>query len=114
MTEQKDTHDLTKLTVVKLREIAKEYPDIQGTHAMKKEELIVAISKARGEPIPLMKGGKKKKKGEGRDIKKIKQEIQSLKIEKAKAMESKDHALLKKVRQRIKKLKRETRRVGSG
>lgn len=109
MTEQKDTHDLTKLTTTKLREIAKEYPEIQGAHAMKKEELIVAICKARGEPIPAMKG--KKKKGEARGIKHIKQEIRALKTEKAKAIESKDRTLLKKIRLKIKRLKRETRKA---
>ena len=109
-TEEKD---LTKLAATKLREIAKEYPEIQGAHALKKEELIVAICNARGEPVPSMKGAKKKKKGEERGIKKIKHEIQALKTERAKALESKDSALLKKLRQSIKRLKRETRKVGS-
>jgi hypothetical protein len=111
MTEQKDTHDLTKLTATKLREIAMEYPEIQGAHALKKEELIIAICKARGEPIPVMKGGKKKKKGEEREVKKIKQEIRALKKERENAIKSNDRVLLKKLRQKIKKLKRETRKV---
>ena len=109
-TEQKD---LTRLTATKLREIAMEYPDIQGAHAMKKEELIAAICNARGEPIPVMKGGKKKKKGEKRGIKKIKQELRALKTEKDKALEAKDKALLKRLRERIKRLKRETRKIAA-
>ena len=51
--------DLEKLTATELRELAlKQYPDITGVHAMKKEELIAAIHKARGEAV---KETKKKK-----------------------------------------------------
>jgi hypothetical protein len=110
MTEKKD---LTKLTATKLREIAKEYPEIQGAHAMKKEELIAAICSARGEPIPVVKKGKKKKKTEKKDINKLKKGIRTLKAEKAKAVETKDKSLLKKLRKSIKKLKRETRRLAA-
>ena len=110
MTEEKD---LTKLTAIKLREIAKEYPEIQGAHAMKKEALIAAIYRARGEPIPVIKGGKKKKKVEGKDIGKLKKEIRELKAELAKAVETKDKSLMKKLRKSIKRLKRETRKVAS-
>jgi len=39
---------LEKMTVKALREMAKEIPEITGVHGMKKEELIVAINKARG------------------------------------------------------------------
>jgi hypothetical protein len=110
MTEQKD---LTKLTATKLREIAKEYPEIQGAHAMKKEELIAAICTARGEPIPVMKGAKKKHKAEKKDVSKIKKGIRALKAEKIKALETGDKALLKRLRKSIKRLKRETRKVAS-
>ena len=47
--------ELEKLTATKLRELAHEYSDIEGAHAMKKEELIVAILKARGEPVKIAK-----------------------------------------------------------
>jgi len=43
--------ELEKLTVVKLRELAHEYPQIVGAVGMKKEELIRAILEARGEPV---------------------------------------------------------------
>ena len=47
--------DLTKMTVVNLKEEAKKYTSIQGIHAMKKEELIRAIADVRGEPIEIKK-----------------------------------------------------------
>ena len=43
--------DLEKLTATKLREIAKQYDEITGASAMKKEELIIAIRTARGEDL---------------------------------------------------------------
>ena len=51
--------DLEKMTATELRDYAlKNHPDITGVHAMKKEELVVAIKKARGEEV---KETKKKK-----------------------------------------------------
>jgi protein-arginine kinase activator protein McsA len=94
--------ELEKLTATKLREIAHEYPEIQGTHAMKKEELVVAILKARGEPI---KAVKKKPK----QIHEIKHHIRELKAEKQKLLEAKDRKKINQVRKQIKKLKRQTR-----
>ena len=54
--------DLTKMTVTKLREEAKQYTSIHGVSGMKKEELIKAIADARGEPIEIKKKKHKKKK----------------------------------------------------
>jgi 3'-phosphoadenosine 5'-phosphosulfate sulfotransferase (PAPS reductase)/FAD synthetase len=90
------------LTATKLREIAHEYPDIQGTHAMKKEELIVAILKARGEPV---KATKKK----ARQIPEIKMHIKELKAEKEKLRETKNRKKIDQLRRQIKNLKRQTR-----
>ncbi len=39
---------LDKMTAKELREVAREIPEIQGAHAMNKEELLAAIKKARG------------------------------------------------------------------
>ncbi|MCX5894605.1 MAG: Rho termination factor N-terminal domain-containing protein [Proteobacteria bacterium] len=94
--------ELEKLTATKLREIAHEYSDIQGAHAMKKEELIVAILKARGEPI---KVAKKKPT----QIHEIKKHIRELKAEKQKLLEAKDLKKLGQIRKQIKrKLHRES------
>lgn len=94
--------ELEKLTATKLRELAHEYPDIEGAHAMKKEELIVAILKARGEPV---KVAKKKPK----QIPEIKKHIKELKSEKEKLREAKDRKKIDQLRRQIKKLKRQTR-----
>ncbi len=96
--------ELEKLTAVKLRElIAADYPDIQGAHAMKKEELVVAVLKARGEPT--------------HDVKKhipltdVKKNIRQLKQEQAKAQEAKDAKLNTQLRKKIARLKRKTRTI---
>ena len=96
--------ELEKLTAVKLRElIAAEYPDIQGAHAMKKEELVVAILKARGEPT--------------HDVKKhipltdVKKNIRRLRAEQLQAQQAKDAKLNAKLRKKIAKLKRKTRTI---
>jgi hypothetical protein len=48
--------DLEKMTATELRELAlKNYPAITGVHAMKKEELLSAIYKARGEVVKEVK-----------------------------------------------------------
>jgi len=93
--------ELEKLTATKLREIAAEYPDIQGAHAMKKEELIIAILKARGEPT--------KRQKKDAHIGDVKKEIRTLKAEKEKALEAGDKKKITQLRKKIKQLKRQTR-----
>jgi hypothetical protein len=104
--------DLEKMTAIELRDYAlKNHPDITGVHAMKKEELIVAIKKARGEEV---KEVHKKKKPVGKvklDKKALKEKIRALKAEKDKALQSKDRKALVKLRKRIKKYKRMTKRA---
>lgn len=97
--------ELEKLTATKLRELAAEYPEIQGAHAMKKEELIVAILKARGEPIKTQK--------KDAHIGDVKKEIRKLKAEKETALQAGDKKRLEQLRKKIKLLKRQTRRLAS-
>jgi hypothetical protein len=98
--------DLEKMTAVELRELAlKQYPDITGVHAMKKEELIRAIHQARGEAVT----EKKKKKPVAKvkvDKTELKKQIRLLKTEKEKILQGNDKKGLAKVRKKIKKLKR--------
>jgi len=94
--------ELEKLTAIKLRELAAQYEEITGAHAMKKEELVVAILKARGEPV------KKEKKG-APTISGIKRQIRGLKQEKAQAHAAKDSRKATGLRKKIKKMKRLTR-----
>jgi IMP dehydrogenase/GMP reductase len=85
--------ELEKLTAIKLRElIAAEYPEIQGAHAMKKEELVVNILK----DVPIT------------DIKKT---IRQLKTQQAQALEAKDAKKNTELRKKIAKLKRKTRMI---
>ena len=96
--------ELEKLTAIKLRELAEEYPEITGASGMKKEELVIAILKARGEPI-------KKEKKEKQKISTVKKEIRALKGEKEKSLAEKDSKKVAQLRKKIKKLKRVTRQL---
>ncbi len=95
--------ELEKLTVVKLRDVAHEYPQIVGAVGMKKEELIKAILEARGEPV------EKEKKKDVVHISQHKKEIKKLKEEKEKALTEKDSAKAAVLRKKISKLKKQTR-----
>jgi NCAIR mutase (PurE)-related protein len=95
--------ELEKLTVVKLREVAHEYPEIVGATGMKKEELIKTILQARGEPV------EKEKKKDLVLISHIKKEIKKLKEEQAKALTNRDSNKASVLRKKISKLKKQTR-----
>ena len=107
--------DLEKMTATELRDYAlKNHPDITGVHAMKKEDLIPAIRKARGEEV---KEVHKKKKVTGKvklEKKALKEKIRTLKAEKEKALQAKDRKILARLRKRIKKYKRMTKRAAAG
>jgi len=96
--------ELEKLTAIKLREIAKEYDEITGASAMKKDELVVAILKARGEPIKEVKKDTKK-------VADVKKQIRKLKSEKDTSLAEKDGKKTVQLRKQIKKLKRQTRQL---
>lgn len=104
--------DLEKMTATELRDYAlKNHPALTGVHAMKKEELIVAIRKARGEEV---KETPKKKKSVGKvkiEKKVLKQKIHQLKSEKDKLLQSKDKKALYRLRRKIKRFKRLTKRA---
>ena len=102
--------ELGSLTVKKLMEEAKKYPEISGVHTMKKEELLDAIRKASGET----------KKAKGKTINAIadvksdlKKKLKALKAEKEKAFETKNRKALKGIRKKMKQLKRKTKKLGS-
>ncbi len=99
--------ELEKMTATDLRDYAlKNHPELTGVHAMKKEELIAAIHKARGEDV--------KKKAEGKaEINKpeLKKKIHELKAEKAKLIEEKNKKALSRLRKKIKRLKRLTKKA---
>lgn len=97
--------ELEKLTVVKLKEVAHEYPQIVGAVGMKKEELIRAILEARGEPV------EEEVQKDAAHISQVKKEIRTLKAEKEKAAAEKDAAKAAALRKKIARLKKQTRQL---
>ena len=97
---------LEKMTVKDLREMAKDIPEIVGVHAMKKEELIVAIKEVKGiidEPV---------KKADA-SVRELKQQIKGLKAQRQSALEAKDRKMATIYKRRISRLKKKTRRAAA-
>jgi len=104
---------LEKMTVVELREVAKEeIPGIIGVTGMKKDQLLEAIKEARGiqdeTPAKKKKTAGPKKNMTGKDMK---QEIVRLRAEREKLRQENDKKKLEIIRRRINRLKKMTRRV---
>jgi hypothetical protein len=106
--EQKD---LKKMIAPELREFAlKDFPDIAGVHAMKKEEILLAIQKIKG--AHLKKGKKKKKAAKVPvDKKELKKKIRLLKSMREKFLQEKNKKALARIRKRIKRIKRLTQKA---
>ncbi len=100
--------ELHKMKVGQLREIAEGLGDVDELHGfltMHKHELLPALCKVLGieahehhEAVGIDKAG-------------IKAQIRELKLKRAAALEAKDHAELKAMRHKIKRLKRKIRRA---
>jgi hypothetical protein len=97
-----DLNELRKMTVPKLRELAKEATDLQGVGGMQKEELVQAIAKAKGIEFVAAKdlGTMTAVKQHIRELKKQRDEILA---------SSKDAKKIGILRRKIKLLKRTTR-----
>jgi hypothetical protein len=123
---------LDKMTVKELREIAKEISDLTGVHAMKKEDLLVAIAAAQdtGEtsssaaeekqdtpstPKPSADGTKKKavakKEKAVLTVKEVKSLIKNLKFKRQQALSDSDSKMAKIYRRRISRLKKKSRKA---
>lgn len=101
-----DYHDLQKTRVVDLREMMKEHlPEITGTTAKKKEELIDLLAEKLGVEKPT------KHVAAGLGKRAIKANIKELKLKRQAALESKDYGELKKYRRIIHRQKRRLRRM---
>jgi len=94
---------LEKMTAKELREIAKDIDEIQGAHAMNKEELLAAIRKARGIEEP--------KKKKGASMRELKAQIKELKAKAQQAKEANDLKMYKIYRKKASRLKKKTRRA---
>lgn len=97
--------ELRRLTIPKLRDLAKAETDLQGVVGMEKEELIKAIAKAKG--IAYDETHK-----DTNAIHSIKHDIRELKKQKTELLtSSRDARKLKKVQRKIRRLKRLTRHL---
>ncbi len=100
-----DYHELSKLTVVKLREMAGEYEDIKNATGMHKEELVDVLCEHMG----IEKPHREVKRGIGR--RKLKAEIRELKKVRDEAIANKDAEALRRVRVKLHAKKKRLRRV---
>ncbi|MBI2357972.1 MAG: Rho termination factor N-terminal domain-containing protein [Deltaproteobacteria bacterium] len=100
-----DLKELRRMTLPKLRDLAKQETDLQGVGGMHKEDLIKAIAKAKG--ISYDESAK-----DTSAIHTIKQDIRDLQKQKAEILtSSRDPQKLKRVKRKIKLLKRLTRHL---
>jgi hypothetical protein len=113
--EKQAKKPLDKMTVVELREAAKEeIPGIIGVTGMKKEQLLEVIKEARGikEEIPAKKK-KKKTAGPKKEmtVSEVKKEISRLRAEKESIRREGAKKKIEILRRRINRLKKMTRRA---
>ena len=113
---EKKEKPLEKMTAKELRETALEVGGIFGVHAMKKEELVAAIRKAKGlpevepqKPKPVV--ARKEKVVLTRA--QLKQKIKELRAKKEEALQGKDRKLAQILRRRIGRYKKRTRRLAA-
>jgi cell division protein FtsX len=103
---------LDKMTAPELREIAIKLPGVTGVHAMKKEQLLAAIKEAWGiKEEETAKTRKKKAKKKAMGVKEIKEKIARLKVEKSSAREAQEGKKVDRLRRRINRLKKQSRKV---
>ena len=94
------------MTVKELRELAnKEFAsEIIGAHGMNKEELVIAIKKAKGIAI-----SEPKKKSDS--VREIKQKIKQVRAKRENFVQENNKKMAAILRRRISKLKKKTRRA---
>lgn len=102
------------MTAKELREMALGLPGIHGVHAMKKEELIVAIRAAKGIPEPETKKEKKivaKKEKVILTVAQLKQRVKELRAKRENLLQQRNLKMAEILRRRISRLKKKTRRA---
>ena len=100
---------LDKMTVLELREVAKEIHDVTGVTAMKKEQLLSIIKKHRG--IEEEKPGGKKIARIALTVQELKHKIAILKADKRSVIEEHDRKKATVLRRRINRLKKRIRKT---
>jgi len=111
---EKKEKPLEKMTAKELREMALGLPGIHGVHAMKKEELIIAIRVAKGIPEPEHKKEKKivaKKEKVVLTVAELKQKAKELRAKREELFQQRNLKMAEILRKRISRLKKRTRRV---
>lgn len=106
---------IEKMTVIELRDVAKELGAV-GTSGMKKEELLTFIREAKGLPEerPKKAAGKKKVKGKVTyTVKELKKKIDDRKGKRAAALEQGDARMATIYKRQINRLKKRTRKLAS-
>ena len=100
-----DLKELRRMTLPKLKDLAKQETDLEGVGGMHKEDLIKAVAKAKG--ISYDASTK-----DTNAIHSVKHDIRELKKQKAELLtSSRDRKKLKRVHKKIKLLKRLTRHL---
>lgn len=101
---EKKEKPLEKLTAKELRDLALTIPEITGVHGMNKEEVLAAVKKARGiKETPAKKGD--------RSMRQLKEKIKELRGAKIEFQEKKERKAVDKIRRRIGRLKKKTRKA---
>ncbi len=111
---EKKEKPLEKMTAKELREMALEIGGIFGVHAMKKEELVAAIRKAKGLPEEEKKAAKPapvKKEKVILTKAQLKQKVVDLRAKREEALQGQNLKLAEILRKRISRYKKRTRRV---
>jgi hypothetical protein len=104
---------LEKMTAKELREMALGLPEIQGVHAMKKEELITAIRAAKGIPEPehkKEKHGVAKKEKVILTVAQLKKKVKGLRAKRQELLQGENLKMAEILRRRISRLKKKTRK----
>ena len=102
-----DWKDLEKMTVLKLREEALKYPEIEAVHGKNKEQLMDEIAKILGIEKPHMRFTETIVHTKSD----LKHKIQELKIEREKLLQLHDHQKLHDVRRELHELKHTIRKI---
>jgi hypothetical protein len=111
---EKKEKPLEKMTAKEMREMALGLPGIHGVHAMKKEELIIAIWAAKGIPEPEPKKEKKivaKKEKVVLTVAELKQKVKELRAKREELLQQRNLRMGEILRKRISRLKKKTRRA---
>ena len=102
-----DWKDLEKMTVLKLREEALKYPQIEGVHGKNKEQLMDEIATAAGVEKPHVRFTETIVHTKSD----LKHKIHDLKIERDNLVQAHDHKKLHDLRREMHELKHEIRKI---